>query len=384
VSVDRPAYDTWTTVEPRGHHPQIARSTRSGHTAATAGSPASTKMEPVLRSPLRRRLTRLLLVAAALAAAVFAITQRQAVADAVVECGRLDRGSLAVAVGLAAIAIVNRGFQTRRAYAGAGLPISRRAATTLTATSYSANKVIKSGGVVGLFAHLHDSRRRSLDRTRTVAAYVVITLSSGIGAFVLAAAVLALASVPTFLVVLCIGAVALWATGRASRCSLPRRIVAHRARRVVDRFSARVDVDDVSDACRSIARARDHLAWVAVHSVITKLIGALLLVVVLQGFGVTHLGVEETVRLYALTFVAAALGPFPAGIGTTEASLAGLLVAADVDGSTAMAVTVVFRAFDLFLPIAFGAITAPFVLRRGKGAPAPATADVSEPALAAV
>jgi uncharacterized protein (TIRG00374 family) len=120
----------------------------------------------------------------------------------------------------------------------------------------------------------------------------------------------------------------------------------------------------VMRAAASLGRAREHLAWVAVHSVITKLIGALLLIVVLQGFGVTHLGVEETVRLYALTFVASALGPFPAGIGTTEASLTGLLIAADVDNSTAFAVAVVFRAFDLFLPIAFGALTAPFVLRR--------------------
>jgi uncharacterized protein (TIRG00374 family) len=91
---------------------------------------------------------------------------------------------------------------------------------------------------------------------------------------------------------------------------------------------------------------------------------AVLLHVVLQGFGVTSLDVETTVRLYALALVAAALGALPAGIGTTEASLAGLLVAANVDGTTAVAAAMAFRMFDLWLPVAIGAATAPFVLRR--------------------
>jgi uncharacterized membrane protein YbhN (UPF0104 family) len=317
----------------------------------------------VTGTPLRR-VARTLLVLTALTAVVFVATQRAAVTDALRECGRLDRSALLVAVGLTFVGVVNRGLQTRRAYAGAGLDIDTPTATALTATAYSGNKVTKAGGLVGLATHLHDARRRSLDPTRTIAAYVVITMSGAAGAFVLAAGVLAMASLPSLIGAVLIGAAGACVTGRTLRATAPRLFVTRSAKRVANRLGTSVDVGDVGHACRSIGRARAHLAWVLAHAVIGKLLGAVLLHVVLQGFGVTSLDVETTVRLYALALVAAALGPLPAGIGTTEASLAGLLVAANVDSTTAVAAAMAFRMFDLWLPVAIGAATAPFVLRR--------------------
>jgi uncharacterized membrane protein YbhN (UPF0104 family) len=316
----------------------------------------------VTGTPLRR-VARTLLVLTALTAVVFVATQRAAMADALRECGRLDRSALLLAIGLTIVGVVNRGLQTRRAYAGAGLDIDTATATALAATAYCGNKVTKAGGIVGLATHLHDARRRSLDPTRTVAAYVVITMSGGAGAFVLAAGVLAMASLPSLIGAVLIGAVGVAVTGRTLRSTAPRLFVARNAKRVANRFGTSVDVDDVGHACRSIGRARAHLAWVVAHAVVGKLLGAVLLHVVLQGFGVTSLDVETTVRLYALALVAAALGPLPAGIGTTEASLAGLLVATNVDSTTAVAAAMAFRMFDLWLPVAIGAATAPFVLR---------------------
>jgi uncharacterized membrane protein YbhN (UPF0104 family) len=112
-----------------------------------------------------------------------------------------------------------------------------------------------------------------------------------------------------------------------------------------------------------MAGGRDHLVWVAVHAVAGKLLGALTLAVVPQGFGVT-LGVDGMTSVYALALLAAELGPLPAGFGTTEASLTGRLTATGVDGPTALAAAMALRAFDLWLPVLTGAVSAPFVLRR--------------------
>jgi uncharacterized membrane protein YbhN (UPF0104 family) len=329
----------------------------------------------VTQTPLGRHLAPSLAVGAFAAAAVVAVTQRSAIADAIAQCTRLDPAALLAAATLTAAGVVNRGLQTRRAYAGAGLAIGVRGATAITAAAYCGNKLTKTGGLIGLFAHLHDARRRALDPTRTVAAYVVITLSGAAGAFVMAASVVALAGLPWFVALLSGCAMVAAAGPRVRSRSIATSFLARRARRVADRFAS-VDVDEVGQACRSIARAREHVALVVVHAVLGKLLGAVTLYVVLHGLGVTGLGAEATVRLYALALVAAALGPFPGGMGTTEASLTALLVAAHVDPGTALAAALAFRLFDLWLPVAVGAAVAPFVLRPRRetsaGAPAPA------------
>jgi hypothetical protein len=80
----------------------------------------------------------------------------------------------------------------------AGLPIDTATATTVTATGYSGNKITKSGGLVGLAVHLHDARRRELDVTRTIAAYVLVTMSGAVGALAVVALVFASRGLPSF------------------------------------------------------------------------------------------------------------------------------------------------------------------------------------------
>jgi putative heme transporter len=88
-----------------------------------------------------------------------------------------------------------------------------------------------------------------------------------------------------------------------------------------------------------------------------KLISALSLYAILAGVGV-HLGIATTVVIFVLTLVASAVGPFPAGLGTTEASLGALLVSHGVAGPVAAGAVLLFRVLDLWLPIAVGGVAA--------------------------
>jgi uncharacterized membrane protein YbhN (UPF0104 family) len=350
----------------------------TGHVRDIRRSRSAPTLHTVIRTLLRRRLATTVLLLAVVAGVGVTFAQRDALVTSLRTCGRLDREIALVASALAVLGAVNRGLQTRRAYASAGLDLEVVHATTLTATSYSGNKFAKSGGLVGLAVHLHDARRRQLDPTRTIAAYIVITLSGAFGAIGLGALVLATVGLPSFLAALVAAVATGWITAMLwSRGGTPRSIVRRRVDRAAGRFGSHVDIDDLGVACRSIAGARRQLAWVGVHAVIGKLLGAVLLALVLRGLDVTALDTGATIRLYALTLAAAALGPLPAGLGTTEASLAAMLVAAGVDPATGLAVAMAFRAFDLWLPVALGGLVAPFVF--GVGQPAAGRVQVEHP-----
>jgi uncharacterized membrane protein YbhN (UPF0104 family) len=280
---------------------------------------------------------------------------------------------LVAALAVTALAAANRGAQARRAYAAAGLELRQTSAIAVSAAAYSGNKVTKSGGLTGLAIHLADARRRSLDAARTSAAYVAVTVSGGVGSLILALVLVVAAAGPTLAVLGCLVVVLalslLRRIGETSGRPLlalgrPAGFVARRARVATDRLGAPVAIDDLGTACRSIVGARTDALFVLVHAVLGKLLGAVTLFLVLRGLEVENLGPQVTLRVYAVTLAAAALGPLPAGIGTAEASLAAVLASHGVASTTALAAALVFRMFDVWIPVGIGALCLPSVLRR--------------------
>ena len=68
------------------------------------------------------------------------------------------------------------------------------------------------------------------------------------------------------------------------------------------------------------------------------------------------LGLPEATGFYALAMVAGALSALPAGLGGTEAALAGLLAAHGASAAKALGITVLVRLFTLWLAVAIGVL----------------------------
>jgi uncharacterized protein (TIRG00374 family) len=111
-----------------------------------------------------------------------------------------------------------------------------------------------------------------------------------------------------------------------------------------------------------------------------KVIGALTLYVVVRSLG-ADADLRSVLGLYAFTLLAAALGPLPAGIGAAEASLVAALVAHGMSASTAMTATIVFRLFDLWLPLLAGGVAAVHLLRSDRAGAEASSAAVSSRAI---
>jgi glycosyltransferase 2 family protein len=97
-----------------------------------------------------------------------------------------------------------------------------------------------------------------------------------------------------------------------------------------------------------------------------ELLSALGLFLVARALGLT-LGFELAVAGYALSLLFAILSVTPAGLGFVEASLAVFLVSTGMSRHEAIAVSLGFRLFDFWLPVAVGALSF-LTLRLTRGA----------------
>jgi uncharacterized membrane protein YbhN (UPF0104 family) len=100
---------------------------------------------------------------------------------------------------------------------------------------------------------------------------------------------------------------------------------------------------------------RRSAAALVAAAVAGRLLGAAGLVCVLYGLGV-HVGVFRTVLIYVLSQIAAFIGPLPAGIGTTDATLGALLLMARVPAPTIAGAVIAFRLLDLWAPLIAGGL----------------------------
>jgi len=109
----------------------------------------------------------------------------------------------------------------------------------------------------------------------------------------------------------------------------------------------------VSETLRSSLALGPLLGWTGV-SVIAWGAEGLAFWLCLRALDFTQLGVASAVAVYALSTVIGALLFLPGGIGVTEASLAGLLIAAGASGDVATAATVLIRLVTLWFAVGLG------------------------------
>lgn len=285
--------------------------------------------------------------------------------------------SLALVAGVVVvvmIGVVVRGLQARSAFRMLGLSAPLGALIGMSASSYAANKVVKAGGVAGAASYINEARRRRLSRSHAVGAYVAVRLSDTValcglivGAVVLGAAagilhgVMLLAALAGLVYGLGLlgGLFAMTRSrDRFDRLLAGPRWVVQRGRRLVGRAECGPEPSAGDDLYAAIAtlRADPRRALPVVAAALAgKLVGACGLFAVLWVVGI-HLGVATTLLIFTLVLLASAIGPLPAGLGTTEASLGALLLTYGVAASPAAAAVLLFRLLDLWLPLGVGAV----------------------------
>ena len=257
-----------------------------------------------------------------------------------------------------------------------GVHRTARRTLRLTARSHFLNMVTKSGGMAGIAVFNGDSRRHGLSVHRTTAGYIVAELAFHIGFTIVllmslpqiahdhrlnAANTIGLA-IFTALTVVFIAAVV--AAGR-SRESIRRlhsssTALRNRAARILRRpHHVRADDHHAADDLHSaVVLARQHrrgLAPVAVHAILYPLIGVSLLWGSMHALGVSR-GFRAALVGYCIATVFSMIGVLPAGLGFTEASLAATLASYGIPSGRAVAVVCVYRVFELWVPLAAGAL----------------------------
>jgi len=115
------------------------------------------------------------------------------------------------------------------------------------------------------------------------------------------------------------------------------------------------------------------LAWSVPASVAAWGLEGVGFALCLKAFGFDVLGALVGVSVYAVATIAGAFSFLPGGIGLTEASMAGILVAADMPAAAASGATIVTRVATLWWGVALGWIalaSRPGLLRRVLGSDA--------------
>jgi uncharacterized protein (TIRG00374 family) len=288
--------------------------------------------------------------------------------------GAIDRAHvmpLLVSALAALVCAFATGGMYRHAMACSGVDISLARGTRLSSASHFLNTVTPSGGWAGAPLFVREAALQQQAAGSAIAAYLTASLLGRVALAVSGIGVLQLCSkwhctlraplliITAFALVtgLMVGVVAtvLAHDERAARASA-------RVRRLVrlDRDQARlrtVDAGFLTSAVqlyRSPARLLPALGW----SLLGKFAGGMLVWSVVNGAG-GSLGPGQAIAAYVVAAIAGLVVPLlPAGLGVLEATLASTLVGFGVPLPIASAATLLYRAFQLWIPLAAGAICA--------------------------
>lgn len=339
-------------------------------------------------SPRRSRWSILGWVAAGAALAAFVAANRSQVPAAARALGAARPGYVALALGVCLAGVANQAALHHRAQRAVGLGPRFGASLRAGAAAQFLNLVAKSGGMAGLGAFLRSRAGRDASGP-VVVAYVLATLLGQL----------------SFAVVLGVSLVLIWADGRLTAAdvaasvvfaaimaaavgalvagvrsrealrrvhALPAR-VARRARALVGRPGKQAAVtgpaeedhrsaDDLYEAVQVLARRPQAAAGATAHAFGVEALGALLVWSVLRAVG-EHPGLRLAVMAYAISVLFAIVGFLPGGLGFVEAGMGSVLVSYGVAGPVAVAAVVLYRLFELWVPVVVGAWAAQSLAR---------------------
>lgn len=306
------------------------------------------------------------LIALALVAAV--VLQRDTVAAALGEIGRLGRGTL---VALAAFAVADRllrGLLLRRAIGG----LTRVEGVVMHDVGAAASYGLPGGGVVGTGLRYHVARTARVDTPRFLAGLTAYGIAISAACWVLPLGVLGLETalgdgglIDVGLMAVCATVLATtalfwWFVVRSDR--LLDRVVAvgERVQRLAGRRRASlVDIDVRAELAALRDRLRAALPGLPVlvaGAIVMQLVAGAILLISLHGLGVAGpLGILEFARIFFVTRVLSTLAPTPGGVGVVEPGMTAALASAGVPLTAAAAAVLVFRLATYVIPIVSGA-----------------------------
>lgn len=335
--------------------------------------------------PHHRRSTKPLVVIGAIAvvvgAALFTATYAADARRLVAGLGTVDPGFLLVGIVLSVLAIINRGLLNRAAHRAVGIDADAAEMTQTAAIGFAAQKLVRSAGAVGLAVFVREGRRRGRAPGEVAAACVLSAVASFLALGVLLTVAIALLAMSGRLDGWWIAAAAgfgLYATtvavigtvvARSRALALQLWITGQRLRhRIMRREVPDADAVDVSvphhlfDAVSAARERRGDLRVLLLHGVASKVLGALMLAAAVAAVGLP-VDSSGAIIVYATALAASMVTIVPGGVGTVEGSTAALLVASGAALAPATLAVVLFRCFDLLMPVAAGAVAAKGSLR---------------------
>jgi uncharacterized protein (TIRG00374 family) len=335
---------------------------------------------PIDRSRPRRVWKRVAIVVVVAFAAVFVAQHHEDVPEAWRVVRTASVWWLALAAALTAAWLVNFGLLHAAAQRAAGLPTRPFDVTVPAIAANFLNMITKSGGMAGLAMLLVDGRRRGNSRGPVVAAYLLaaalVEMAFGATLFVamlvvwvsdrLTGAEITASIVFAVYLAVRVGIlVVAWRSRRSLRrlFVLPGRVTAWLRRRPHQPSEHRA-ADDLHEAMALVRRAPARSIPTVAHALGVAVLGVLTLWAVVAAVGAGHSLIVALVG-YSVTVLFTIVGLLPSGVGFVEVSLGAVLVSFGADGPRAAAVVVLYRIFQLWLPVIVGAVLAPRVRRAG-------------------
>ncbi len=272
---------------------------------------------------------------------------------------------------------------------GIDRPFSR--SLRLSLRGHFLNMITKSGGMAGVAPFNADARAHGVSAHRSTAGYILAELANHLGFTVVLIAALPLISndkklsavdlvaMGVFALITLAFVAGVVAAARSQKSirrlhELPNRLRNMALRRlkrplhpeITDHHAA----DDLHEAV-TLARS-EPLAMIplALFTLASQVIGASLLWVVLCSMGLEH-GLNTVLVSYVIATLFSIVGFLPAGLGFVEVSMAATLVSYGISTGQAAAAVGVYRLFQLWLPLAFGALA----LRKRQSPPPPIVAE---------
>ena len=281
-------------------------------------------------------------------------------------------------VTLSVIAIITRGFLNRAAHVAVGLEARPFPMARTAAVGFAANKVVRSAGASGLAVFVRNGSRHGYAASRVAAACVVAAAASfcSLGFLVLTNMIVLagtnelsawwLTAGAGFLIYSAVIALGVVAARRRKDTALRLRLA---GRKLVGRIRRRpldgetVGLDDLYEA---MAAARANGSWsgrVLVHAVASKMLGAAMLLAAAVATGLP-ISIGGVLLIYTTALVASLFSVVPGGLGMVEATTAAMFVSAGAPLALAVVAVALFRIFDLWIPVAAGAVIAKLELRK--------------------
>jgi uncharacterized protein (TIRG00374 family) len=288
-----------------------------------------------------------------------------------------DRRYLVAATGIEIVFVLNLALFYTSTFRASRVKATHGRFLLLTTASHFVNIISKSGGLGGIALYLREGRRFGESSVRITAAYLTAYVLGYVAYFaVLITALILLylrgslqtAEVAASLAILGIVVVSavIMVAGLRSEAALerlyllaarPLNMIARLLRRApfVDRETAIETVRELYDAVTHVKRNPAAYIVPFAHALLVEVVSVATLYVVARSLH-AEVRFETALVGYAVSLLFAMVAVTPGGVGFVEASLGVLLVSFGVDRHTAIAVALVYRFYEFWIPLALGAI----------------------------